>query len=74
MNLVGPSVVIALGKPQRVIQDIITLTADTVSVKTVGTTLHMKEKMHFKNIYTLLVTLTHQCGSSLMLVPRLEPR
>ena len=52
MKLVGPSVMIALGKPQRVIQEIIALAAGTASVDTVGITSHIEEKVHFnRSIY-----------------------
>ena len=52
MKLVGPSVMIALGKPQRVIQEIIALAAGTASVDMVGITSHIEEKVHFsRSIY-----------------------
>ena len=52
MNLVGPSVMIALGKPYRVIQETIALAAGTASVDTVVITSHIEEKVHFnRSIY-----------------------
>ena len=52
LKLVGPSVMIALGKHQRVIQELIALAVGTASVDTVGTTSHIEEKVYFnRNIY-----------------------
>ena len=52
MKLVGLSVMIALGKSPRAIQELIALAAGTASVETVGTTSHIEEKLHFnRSIY-----------------------